>query len=143
LKEAKKRQNKYADQNSKDESFQIGDPVYLRNHSRTSKLDNKWTSYYRIIEQNGPVSFRVKNQLTGTTTKAQARHLRMANLEEWTIPKEKIGRPLRKSTYVVPPDEADDESYDADDSEDELPLKKIITEREKNVQTQKVKRIFR
>jgi len=86
MKEAKKRQQKYADKNSKNENFQTGDPVYLRNHRRTSKLDNKWTLCHRIVEQNGSVSFRVKNQLTGTTTKAHARHLRMANLEKWTIP---------------------------------------------------------
>jgi len=49
----------------------------------------------------------------------------MATLEEWSIPKEKMGRPLRKSTYVVPPEEADEESYDAD-TEDELPLRKVV-----------------
>jgi len=57
LKQAKKRQKKYADRNSKDKHFQIGDSVLLRNHRRTSKLHNKWTPYYRILDQTTPVSF--------------------------------------------------------------------------------------
>ena len=38
MKEAKRKQKEYADRNSKKENFQIGDPVYLKNHRRTSKL---------------------------------------------------------------------------------------------------------
>ena len=40
LKKEKKRQAKYADQNSKDQQFQIGDPVYYKIHRKTSKLQN-------------------------------------------------------------------------------------------------------
>ena len=42
MKEAKRKQKEYADRNSKEENFKIGDPVYLKNHRRTSKLDIKW-----------------------------------------------------------------------------------------------------
>jgi len=45
LKQAKKRQNQYADKGSKEVNLKVGDPVYLKNHRKTSKLDNKWTPY--------------------------------------------------------------------------------------------------
>lgn len=86
LKEAKRKQKIQADKGSKEEIFHVGDPVYLKNHRRTGKLDKRWVPYYRIIEQTGPVSFIVKNQLNGTTTKAHARHLHHAKLDEWEIP---------------------------------------------------------
>jgi transposase InsO family protein/predicted aspartyl protease len=108
-KEARKRRKKYADRHSKEEKFQVGDPVYLKNHRKTNKLDNKWTPYYRIIEQTGPVSFIVKNQLNGTTTKTHARHIRPANIAEWPTPTPSGERLLRKSNYVIPPEESDDE----------------------------------
>lgn len=129
LKQAKKKQKRLADRNSKDEHLKVGDPVYVRNHRRTSKLDNKWTPYYRIIEQTGPVSFKVRNQLTGEVTKAHARHLRLANVDEWSLPKDNIGRPLRKSTYVVPPEESS-----SDESEMEPALQRVIkrTRRERS-----------
>jgi len=125
LKQAKKRQNKYADQNSQEIHLKVGDPVYLKNQRRTSKLDNKWTPYYRIIEQTSPVSFQVKNQLTGKSTKAHARHLRPANIDNWEMPKDNVGRPLRKYVYVAPPDESEDSLSDAPSPEVELPRAKM------------------
>ena len=49
LKRAKKRQAKYADRNSKDVKFEIGDPVYYKNHSKKSKLDSNWKPFFRVI----------------------------------------------------------------------------------------------
>jgi hypothetical protein len=109
MKAAKGKQKRYADRHSKEEHFQVGDPVYLKNHRRTSKFDNKWTPYYRIIEQTGPLSFIVKNQLNGVTTKTHARHIRPANIAEWPEPKPTERRLLRKSNYVVPPEDSEEE----------------------------------
>ena len=50
VKQAKKIQAKYNDQNSKDIQFEIGDPVYYKNHRRKNKLDSKWKPFFRIIE---------------------------------------------------------------------------------------------
>ena len=51
--------------------------------------------------------------MTGTSTKTHARHLRLANLDNWEISNDKLNKPLRKSTYVVPPDsESSDEDVD-------------------------------
>ena len=77
MKEAQKRQKEYADRGSKDDNFQVGDPVYLRNHRRTNKLDVKWSPFYRITKKTGDLSFHVRSQLDGTETKTHARHLSM------------------------------------------------------------------
>jgi hypothetical protein len=110
--------------------------VYLKIHRKTSKLDNKWTPYYRIIDQTSPVSFRVKNQLTEVYHQGlpHARHLRLGNLEEWEIPTENRGRPLRKSVYVEPPGQSVDASS-SESSDSVLPplnraVKKKRVERE-------------
>ncbi|CAC5388237.1 unnamed protein product [Mytilus coruscus] len=94
--------------------------VFYRNHLRKSKLDSKWKPFYRIIEQRSPVSFIIKNQLNGNTTKVHAQHLKPAPVNKWTIPK--LGqadkdKQLRKTTYVVPPESSDKESENETDSE--------------------------
>ena len=120
MKEAKRKQKEYADRNSKEENFQIGDPVYLKNHRRTSKLDIKWKGYYRITDQTGPLTFVCRNQLDGTTTKTHARHMRHAKIDEWKVPKDTEGRLLRRTTYVVPPEE------ESSSEEETTPLQKIV-----------------
>lgn len=117
LKEARKKQKQNADRNSKDVEFQVGDPVYIRNHRRSNKLDTKWSPYYRILEKTGPVSFIIKNQMDGTTTKTHARHLKLAKIDEWQIPKDNAARLTRNTTYVVPPVESDSD-MDSEDAEE-------------------------
>jgi hypothetical protein len=63
--------------------------------------------------------------LTGKSTKAQARYLRPANIDNWEIPKDKVGRHLRKSVYVAPPNESEDSLSDAPSSEVEMPSAKM------------------
>ena len=120
MKEAKRKQKEYADRNSKEENFQIGDPVNLKNHRRTSKLDIKWKGYYRITDQTGPLTFVCRNQLDGTTTKTHARHMRHAKIDEWKVPRDTEGRLLRRTTYVVPPEE------ESSSEEETTPLQKIV-----------------
>lgn len=36
----------------KEDIFHICDPVYLKNYSRTGKLDKGWVPYYRTIEKD-------------------------------------------------------------------------------------------
>ena len=40
--------------------------------------------------------------MNGTVTKTHAEHIRLANLDELEIPKDKKGRPMHKATYVAP-----------------------------------------
>ena len=130
LKKAKKRQAKYANQNSEYNEFQIGDPVYLKQQQRKSKLEGRWCSYYRITEQTSPVSFKLKNQLDDTVTKAHAEHMRLANLGDWEITKDKKGRPKRRVKYVAPLSDSSDEG-DNELSDIEEPLNWVRSTKEK------------
>ena len=91
LRKAKKRQAKYADRGTKEIEYKVGDPVYYKN-PRKGKFDMKYLPYYRIIEKNGPVSFVIKNQLDGSTTKAYAGDIRLANIDDWQISKDANNR---------------------------------------------------
>ncbi|CAG2228657.1 unnamed protein product [Mytilus edulis] len=85
IKQVQKRQLKYINKNCVDEGFKIGDPVYCKNHLKKNKLDNRWTPYFRIVDQTSPVSFMIKDQLTGVVRKAHAEHLRIAKIDEWVF----------------------------------------------------------
>ena len=45
-------------------------------------MDMRWQPYSVVIENTGPVSYRIRDQLTGSVTKAHAKHLRAASIEE-------------------------------------------------------------
>ena len=70
LKKEKKRQRKYANKNRKLMELKVGDPVYLKRLQRRSTLENKWAPFYRVVEKLSPVTYLVKNELDGTTTKS-------------------------------------------------------------------------
>jgi transposase InsO family protein len=90
------------------DNFQIGDAVYLKNNQRTNKLQKRWLSHYRIIAQRGPVSFTLKNQLTGKIREAHAKDIRKASEGElWAVADEETKNP-RQSTLALP--ETDSES---------------------------------
>ena len=55
----------------------------------------KYLPYYRIIEKEGPVSFVIRSQLDGSTTKAYAGDLRLANTGDWQISKDVNNSRLR------------------------------------------------
>ena len=88
LQKARKRQKRYADKNAQRVEFKVGSPVYYKNFRRTSKFAPNFLPYNRIIEQKGPVTFIIKSQLDGTTTKATADQLRLANLDWGELRKE-------------------------------------------------------
>ena len=76
LKKAKRIQAMYSDKNAKPVTIQIGDPVYYKNFTKKNKLDVRWKPYYRVIDQTSPISFIIKNQLNGSTTKCTADQIR-------------------------------------------------------------------
>ena len=66
--------------------------------------------------------------MSGQTAKAHAEQLRLADIEEWDIPKDKLGRNLRRAAYVVPPN--DPHSNSSDESEmEQQPTQKMIKRR--------------
>lgn len=125
LRKARNKQKKYHDRDVKEIKFQVGDPVYLRNQNRQSKLDDKWISHYRVIELNSPVTSTIRNQLTGDVKRVHNEHLVLADLTDWPVPAPR--KDIRKARYVVTPEETDTESEsyvtaEGSDSEDDVPL---------------------
>lgn len=143
MKEAKKKQKDQVVKKSKDVEFQVGDPVYLKNNRRQNKLDKKWLPYYRITEQKGPVSFVIKDQLMGATTKCHARQLRLADISHWPLSfsqgSAKDSRTLRRNNYVVPPEKESDSSEEEDIQPEPLKEKSNLRNvKEKNLPMKKI-----
>ena len=135
-----KRSKRYYDRKTKNIKFNVGDPVYVYNTMKSSKLDQKWRPYNRIIEEVTPVNFIIRNVVTGNTRKVHALHLRKANLE-WEIPQPAQGqRPLCRAQLAAPPTVVGDDSNlsSMDDGQftdsDDIPLARV-RERLRAVQT--------
>jgi hypothetical protein len=124
LRKSKKRQLKYANRNRQMIELKVGDPVYLKNHKKSSKLDKKWVPFYRITEKLSPVTYKIRDQLNGTETKSHVQHLRLAPVGDWQIPEYPDGRTPRKATQAAPPDSSSNES--SSDDEQAHPLHRQI-----------------
>ena len=68
---------------NKEVSFKIGEPVYYKIHLRDGKLNQRWSPNYRIVEQTGPVSFMIWDQLTGKVNRVHTNDIKLAKIEEW------------------------------------------------------------
>ena len=71
-----------------------------------------------------PVSFVIRNQLTGRLIKAHANDLRFANLE-WKIPKMDGKQPRKSTLAAIPPEDSEseiegDENENSEDSDDTI-----------------------
>ena len=125
LKKQQKKNIRLANKNKDELGFQVGDPVYLKKHVRKSKLDPKWTPFYRIVEQISPVTFKIKNQLNQTEQVTHASHLRKVKVGDWNIPENNNPqvRPTRKTRLAVSDDQSSVSSgYSAanEDSDDTI-----------------------
>ncbi|MCG8075992.1 MAG: hypothetical protein JAY75_07095 [Candidatus Thiodiazotropha taylori] len=117
LRKAKERQAKIANRKSKDIDYQVGDPVFYKNNTRSSKLESRYHPYYRIIRKTGEHNYEIRSQLGGNVRRVHSDNLRPANIDEWVIPKSPDGKPKRRAAYVVPPPEADSSSESSSDDE--------------------------
>ena len=113
-------------------TFEVGDAVYVRNHQRKSKFDQKWKPYYRVTKQLSPATFMVRNQLDGTERRIHAEHMSKAKIEEWAIPPPKEGkRPLRGTRLAAKPirtpssSDLSEEGEQSSQEEEERPTKRI------------------
>ena len=116
MKKQKAKQARYADRNAKDIEYRVGDPVFLRNHKKNCKLSPSWQPYYRIIEQTSPLTFRLKNQLTGEVVKSHAEHLILAKTE-WEMNEPAPDNQRRTRLRNVVSDERSSSDKDATDRE--------------------------
>ena len=114
LRKARKRQMHRLESKTKSVEFKVGDIVYYKNHQRQSKLDKRGIPFYVLLEKTGPMSYKIKNQLTNTVTKAHAEHLRAADVHKWDIPSP--NRRIRKTILAVP---VSSESSDTETAEED------------------------
>ena len=98
-KKTKQSRNKTANKNRAEKQLKVGDPVFLKNHTKSTKLEKNWLTHHTIVEKTGPVSFRVRNQLTGKESRVHADSLRFADIT-WKLPKQN-GRKLRKTRLAA------------------------------------------
>ena len=98
LKKPKKGQAKYANNNSEYTDIQVGYPVYLKQQQRKSRLEGMWCPYYR---KDISCLLSSMNQLDGSVTKAHAENIRLANIDNWEIPKDRKGRLTRRASFVT------------------------------------------
>ena len=80
IKRAQKRRNSIVNKSRREVKLDVGDPVYHRKHFRQGKLDSRWKPYHRIVEQTGPVSFIIWDQLSGKVKRTHANDLKLAEL---------------------------------------------------------------
>lgn len=131
MRKAREKQKRYHDRTAIDVQYKVGDPVYIQNHRSECKLDDRWKSHYRIIEQTGPVTYVVRNQLNGNIQKVHADHLKLADLRDWPMPTSRSN--MRKTKYVVAPEDTEQEDSETEmymtaeeyDSEDDIPLAEL------------------
>ena len=137
LRRKQEKNKRLADKNRQDINFEVGDPVYLKNHQRKGKLDRKWTPYYRIIEKLSPLTYKIRNQLDSTVTKAHVQNLRKAPIfADWQIPAGDDDGSRRRATYVVNPSASDADSEDSENSD----LPQVDVSRDQNSRQRMLKR---
>ena len=124
---AKRRAIERSRKRTKEVEFEVGDLVYYKNHQRTGKLDRRWTPHYIVIEKTGPVSYKIKEQLSGSVTKAHAEHLRAAHLEEWE--EHNTETPLQMKSVPTNADR-DTSASESDDDPADYPTEKCRRQRE-------------
>ena len=115
----KEKRNKTRNRGRKACLFKVGDPVFLKNNQKKTKLGDNWLTGYNITKKTGDVSFHVRNQLTGEVKRAHADNLRLAKVQ-WEIPNQ--DRNLRKAQMVAVPPDQEEESNSSGESEDFLSM---------------------
>lgn len=127
-KRAQKRRNERVNAERKVVELKAGDPVYYKIHQREGKLDQRWEPYYWIVEQTGPVSYVIWDQVSGRARRAHANDLKAAEIAnlEMSEPRHKKTR-TRKVTLVEPEEmETEEDSEENEEIGRLSPLDKAI-----------------
>ena len=80
IKRAQKKRNERVNLGRKEVTLKIGDPVYHKKYQRHGKLDKKWSPYYRVIDQTGPVTFVVWDQRNERIKRPYANDIKLVGL---------------------------------------------------------------
>ena len=106
------RNQAYRNERSKLSDYCPGDPVYYKDRTyipgTSAKLQQRWAPFYRVIEQTGPVNYRIRHQTTGSSKVVHADDLKRAFPEEswerqweeyskFTTSKSKVDKPVTRT----------------------------------------------
>ena len=111
---AQKRRNERFDRGREEVSLGLGDPVYYKVNLRKGKLSPRWEPYYRIVEQRGPVTFIIWDQVSGKVKRAHVNELKLAEVDTWEGPEPKPKR--RRMRKVTMADSEEEESVAESDA---------------------------
>ena len=78
IKRVQKKRNERINKNRKEVVLKIGDPVHHKVHLRQGKLDKRWDPYYRVIDQTGPVTFIIWDQIRRKVKRSHVNDLKLA-----------------------------------------------------------------
>lgn len=110
---AQKRHNARINKGREEVKLGIGNPVYYKVNLRQGKLSAIWEPYYRIVDQTGPVTFVIWDQVSGKVKRAHANELKLARIDTWEGPELKQTR--RKRRTVTLADSEEEESGEESD----------------------------
>ena len=107
--------------------FEIGDPVFYKNHTKKGKLDVNWKPFWLVIKTTSPVTYIIEHQLDGSTTKVHVENICKAYVDDWVMPNTASaeGRIPRKANYVVPPGSDESDTSTSSLSSEDMPLAQI------------------
>ena len=126
-----KRRNERVNKEREEISLGLGDPVYYKVNLRKGRLSPKWEPYYRIVEQRGPVTFIIWDQVSGKVKRAHANELKLAEVDTWEGPEPKPKR--RKMRKVSMADSEEEESIEGSDVSDRIRTSVILEDYDEEV----------
>ena len=136
---AQKRRNKRVNKEREEISLGLGDPVYYKVNLRKSKLNPTWEPYYRIVEQRGPVTFIIWDQVSGKVKRAHSNELKLAEVDTWEGPEPKPKR--RKMRKVTMADSEEEESVAESDVSDRIRAPVILEDYDEEVRLPERQRV--
>ncbi len=120
-KEAERNRHYYNKRNKvQDVQYEVGSPVFLKNHQKQDKMDKPWLPHYRVLIKSGKYNYVIQHQVSGKTRRAHAVDLRLANeSDSWDNPQQNTGkRQVRSATYdLQESDFSSDSDTDISDSD--------------------------
>ena len=136
---AQKRRNERVNKEREEISLGLGDPVYSKVNLRKGKLSPRWEPYYRIIEQRGPVTFIIWDQVSGKVKQAHANELKLA--EVYTLEGHEPKPKRRKMRKVTMADSEEEESIVESDVSDRIRAPVILEDYDEEVRLPEKQRV--
>ena len=108
IESSQQRNQEIRNQNASKTVLTAGDAVYYRDRTYqpgiSTKLQPKWAPFYRVVEQTGPVNFRIRHQFTNASKVVHVDNLMRAYPEDcWEKQWEEYAKFTSSKSAVDPP----------------------------------------